>query len=78
MYDNNYIFWMIIICIALPIYLAGSFIVVEDEETRKKVLIWGALIGSISFSILLFLQMKVELIYGKEILDYWYAINGDK
>ena len=78
MNEVNYIFWMIIIGVAAPIYLTGALVVIEDEDVRKKFILWGAAIGLISFAILFYLQMNVEFIYGKELLDYWHALNADK
>jgi len=78
MHEVNYIFWMIIITVMAPVYFTGALVVIEDEDIRKKFMIWGATIGLISFATLLYLQMNIEFIYGKELLDYWHALNADK
>jgi len=78
MNNINYIFWMIVlVCAVAPLYLAGAFIIIEDEDKRKKFLWWGFFYGALFFAYFLYKQMNVEFIYGKELLDYWFSQNRE-
>lgn len=76
MNEVNYVFWIImLIFVFAPLYLVGASIIIDDNDTRKYVLISGGVCGCVWFTILFYMQMNIEFIYGKELLDYWYATN---
>ncbi|PKF62676.1 hypothetical protein CW745_04430 [Psychromonas sp. psych-6C06] len=78
MNGSNYTLWMLImIFMVFPCYFVGAFVLVEDEEIRKRFLIWGAIWGVIIFSVLLYLQMNEEFLFGKDILDAWFENNNE-
>ncbi|MCP4324148.1 MAG: hypothetical protein GY951_11485 [Psychromonas sp.] len=77
MNNINYIFWIIVlVCAVLPFYLAGAYIIIEDEDKRKKFIWWGLFYGTLVFAYFMYKQMNVEFIYGKELLDYWFSQNA--
>ncbi len=77
MNNINYIFWIIVlVCAVLPFYLDGAYIIIEDEDKRKKFICWGLFYGTLTFSYFMYKQMNVEFIYGKELLDYWFSQNA--
>ncbi|PKF62668.1 hypothetical protein CW745_04390 [Psychromonas sp. psych-6C06] len=74
----NYAFWIImLVFVFAPLYLVVVSIVIEDETNRHKLFIFGGIIGCVWFSMLIFKQMNVEVVYGQALLDYWYATNPE-
>ena len=79
MNDINYVFWIVIMfCVVGPFYLVGGAVLIEDDMTRKKAFILGGIIWSIIITALFYLQMNIEVVYGKELIDYWHASNPSK
>ncbi|WP_413111425.1 hypothetical protein [Thaumasiovibrio sp. DFM-14] len=48
------------------------------DDVRKKCLLWFNIICFVMAAVLLVMHLQTEVIYGKELLDAWYSMYGDK
>ncbi len=76
MADSPYLMYIMFIILGFPVYLVMAIIFVEDEDIRKAQFKWIGGTTLIVFSVLVFLHMDQDIIYGKELLDRWFATRS--
>ncbi|BCL72979.1 hypothetical protein TUMSATVNIG1_49520 [Vibrio nigripulchritudo] len=72
---SGYLGWFLAILLSYPLVLVGVQLAIFSEQKRKRVTFWFNIGIAAVLLILFYFHMQTEVIYGKSLLDAWYAQN---
>jgi len=72
---SGYLGWFLVILLGYPFALVALQVAIYDKRFRRKVTIWFNLSCVVLVAGLIVMHMQTEVIFGKELLDAWYARN---